>query len=144
MDSIFLPISNSSTLSSKLLGQFQTHQLQLVLPYYWRVFHTSVSWQSFTRIWITVSLLRSPGLFSVFWLTSTMLQFGRCRVVRFLTPPIPLSSLYEIVPRIPITMEITCSIAFLVLWQGPSTCRSFRFLWFSLCQLSLGLVFWLG
>ena len=27
----------------------------------------------------------------------------------------------------------SCSVAFLVLWQGLSTCLSFRFLWFSLC-----------
>ena len=30
-------------------------------------FHISVSWWSFTRDWVTASLLRSPGLFWVFW-----------------------------------------------------------------------------
>ena len=31
-----------------------------------RVFHTSVSWWSFSGVWITASFLRFPGLFSVF------------------------------------------------------------------------------
>ena len=32
-----------------------------------RVFHISVSLWSFTGDWVTTSLLKSPGLFSVFW-----------------------------------------------------------------------------
>ena len=32
-----------------------------------RIFHTSVSWWSFKGVWVTVSLLKSPKLFSVFW-----------------------------------------------------------------------------
>ena len=31
-----------------------------------RVFHINVSWWSFTGVWVTASLLKSPGLFSVF------------------------------------------------------------------------------
>ena len=34
--------------------------------YSFRVFHNSVSWWSFTGVWTTASLLKSPGLFSVF------------------------------------------------------------------------------
>ena len=41
-----------------------------------RVFHISVAWWSFTGDWVTASLLKSPGLFSVFWLFSKMLLFG--------------------------------------------------------------------
>ena len=41
-----------------------------------RVFHISVSWWSFTGYWVTASLLKSPGLFSVFWQFSVMLLFG--------------------------------------------------------------------
>ena len=41
-----------------------------------RVFHISVSWWSFTGDWVTASLLKSPGLFSVFWPFSIMLLFG--------------------------------------------------------------------
>ena len=32
-----------------------------------RVFNINVSWWSFTGVWATASLLKSPGLFSVFW-----------------------------------------------------------------------------
>ena len=41
-----------------------------------RVFHISVGWWYFTRDWVTKSLLKSPGLFSVFWPFSIMLFFG--------------------------------------------------------------------
>ena len=41
-----------------------------------RVSHTNVSWWSFTGDWVTTSLLKSPGLFSVFWPSSIMLLFG--------------------------------------------------------------------
>ena len=32
-----------------------------------RDFHISISWWSFTRVWVTASNQKSPGLFSVFW-----------------------------------------------------------------------------
>ena len=35
--------------------------------YFLIVFHISISWWSFTGIWVKTSLLMSPGLFSVFW-----------------------------------------------------------------------------
>ena len=38
-----------------------------------RVFHISVSWWFFTGVWVTASLLKSPRLFSLFWLFSIML-----------------------------------------------------------------------
>ena len=41
-----------------------------------RVFHISVNWWSFTGDGVTVSLYKSPGLFSVFWPFSIMLLFG--------------------------------------------------------------------
>ena len=41
-----------------------------------RVFHISISWWSFTGDWVTASLLKSPGLFSVFWPSSIVLLFG--------------------------------------------------------------------
>ena len=39
-------------------------------------FHTNVCWWSFTRVWVSASLLKSPGLFSVFWLILKMLLSG--------------------------------------------------------------------
>ena len=43
--------------------------------YIW-VFHISVSWWSFTGVWVTTSLLKYTGLFSVFWPFTIMLLFG--------------------------------------------------------------------
>ena len=40
------------------------------------VFHTSVSCWSFEEIWMIANLLRSPGLFLVFWLISSILLSG--------------------------------------------------------------------
>ena len=33
----------------------------IIIMYSWRVFHISVSWWSFTWVWVTASLLKSPG-----------------------------------------------------------------------------------
>ena len=41
-----------------------------------RVFHISVSWWFFTGVWVTASLLKSPGFVTGFWPFSTMLSFG--------------------------------------------------------------------
>ena len=68
---------------------------------------------------------------AVFWMVSIL-------------PPIsnsssPLSKPMRTVPSPPIISGITVTLMvhnlFLVLWQGPSTCLSFRFLWFSPCFL---------
>ena len=40
-----------------------------------RTFHISVSRWFFTGVWVTASLLKSPGLVSVFWPFSLMLSF---------------------------------------------------------------------
>ena len=50
-----------------------------------RVFHISVSWRSFTGVWVIASLLKSPGLFSVFWPFSVILLFGWSPLVRQLS-----------------------------------------------------------
>ena len=44
--------------------------------YSFRVFHISVSWWFFSGVWVTASLLKSPGLVSVFWPSSAMLSIG--------------------------------------------------------------------
>ena len=43
----------------------------VILPLLLLLFATSS-----TRVWMTAHLLKYPGLFSVFWLILTMLQFG--------------------------------------------------------------------
>ena len=42
--------------------------------HYIRVPHTTNSYWSFTGVWVTASLLTSPGLFSVFWPILTMMD----------------------------------------------------------------------
>ena len=49
---------------------------RLLLSYSFESFHTSVSWLFSTPVLMTPSLLKSPGLFSVFWPFSIMLNFG--------------------------------------------------------------------
>ena len=53
----------------------------IIIIYFFRVFHISVSWWSFTRDWETASHLKSPGRILVFWSFSIMLSFGWCGVV---------------------------------------------------------------
>ena len=70
-------ISNSfSFLANRLMSTLHIRWLVLLLLLLIRVFHISVSWWSFTGDWVTASLLKSPGLFSVFWPFSIMLLFG--------------------------------------------------------------------
>ena len=58
-------------------------------------FHISVSRWFFTGVLVTASLLKSPGLFLVFWPSSIMLSFGWSPLVRQLPSPlVPLVILY--------------------------------------------------
>ena len=41
-----------------------------------RVFHTKVGWWLFAGVWVTASLLISPGLFSIFWPIVILLSVG--------------------------------------------------------------------
>ena len=56
-----------------------SHQFCSFLNIYYftllRVFHSSVSWWSSTGVWVTASLLKFPGLFSVFWSISYVLHY---------------------------------------------------------------------
>ena len=63
-----------------------------LLFYFFQVFHITVSWRTFTGVWVTTSPLRSPGLFLIFWLISTMLYFGLSQfILSFPTLPVPFS-----------------------------------------------------
>ena len=56
-----------------------------------RTFHISDSRWFFTGVRVTASLLKSSGLFLVFWPFSVMLSFGWSPLVRQLpSPPVPL------------------------------------------------------
>ena len=73
---------------------FLAYMLNIYYYYYYsliRAFHISVSRWFFTGVWVIASLLKSPGLFSVFWPFSIMLSFGWSPLVRQLpNPPVPL------------------------------------------------------
>ena len=58
-------------------------------------FHIIFSRWFLIMVWVRVSLLKSPGLFSVFWLISIMLQSRWAPLVLlFPSPPIPLLILW--------------------------------------------------
>ena len=84
-----------------IISSLSPHNLHLLfycLYYYYyyslRVFHINVRWWSFTEVWMTASLLKSPGLFSVFWPISNS--------------PVPLVT----VPKAPIRIGIIVTFMF--------------------------------
>ena len=59
--------------------------------YYHYSFEGSFTWSS-TRVWVTASLIKSPEIFSVFWLVLIILSFWWSPLVLlFPNPPVPLS-----------------------------------------------------
>ena len=52
------------------------HILHYIIIYSFRIFHISISRWFFTGVWVTASLLKSPGFVSGFWPFSAMLSFG--------------------------------------------------------------------
>ena len=48
----------------------------IIIIFSFRVFHISVSWWFFTGVWVTASLLKSPGLVLRFWAFLAVLSFG--------------------------------------------------------------------
>ena len=48
-------------------GTAKSTILQILFFFLLWVFYTSVSWWFSSGVWVTASLLKSPGLFSVFW-----------------------------------------------------------------------------
>ena len=121
------------------------------------VFHTSTCWLLFTGVWVKVNLLKSPGLYSVFWTIFIMLSFGSSTFI------IPL----EIVPSVRITICITVTFKFHSFFQisskvlvlislftlfqfysvvsrnGSSLFGTFLFIYLSIfCLLSVNLVVW--
>ena len=87
--------------------------LLLLLLLFIRVFHISVSWWSFTGDWVTTNLLKSPGLFSVFWPFSIMLFFWTVST----RPPTsksssPFNNLLVTVPKAPITIAMIVTLMF--------------------------------
>ena len=88
--------------------------LRLSLLYYsLRVFHTSVSWWSFTEVRVAASLIRSPGLFSVFWSILTIIYVGwSWFILWFSTLSALLAKPLETVPSAPTTTVPTVNFMF--------------------------------
>ena len=79
--------SVSSSSSSSYYYYYYYYYYYLLI----RFFFISVSCWFFTGVWVTANLLKSPGLFSVFFLFSIMLSFGWSPLVRQLsTHPVPI------------------------------------------------------
>ena len=80
------------------------------------VFHPIVNWWSSARVWVTASLLKSPGLFSVFWPILIMLLFGWSLLVfLFPIPPASLPILWWLyrVHRLHLaSLFLSCSVVF--------------------------------
>ena len=95
------PISTSITIilkSQSFLILWQDSSIFLYHYFYsLRVFHMSVSWWSFTAVWMTASHLTSPWLFSIFWPILTMLVWAWF-VSRFSTFSATFSSLWGSFP----------------------------------------------
>ena len=70
--SISLISSSSSSSSSSSYYYYYYYYYY----YSFRVFHISVSWWFFPGVWVTASLLKSPGLFSIFYPFLIMWSFG--------------------------------------------------------------------
>ena len=78
--------------------------------YYYYFTFCEFSWWFFTGVSATVSLFRSPELFGVFWLISTMLIVSICPQIS--NSSSPLSNPLETVPSVPITIRITLNLTF--------------------------------
>ena len=86
----------------------------------------SVSWWYFTGVWVTASLLRSPGLFSVFWPNAAVWIF----LIRPPTLPVPFLALGDRSNRANYYWYYSYSLVrqvFLILWQGQSFFSLFSF-----------------
>ena len=126
-----------------------------------RVFLISVSWWSFTGVWVTASLLKSPGLFSVLWPISLTVVWMVS--IRFPTSKSsnPFNSPLVSVPNAPITIGIIVSFMFysffnslarlryvsffsisfsFILWSAGTAKSTILQFFFLFCWLLLGLI----
>ena len=87
-----------------------------ILLFILRFFHINVCWWSFIEVWMTASLLKFPGLFSVFWPISTMFYFGWSPfVLLFPTPPMSVPILWWLYQEHQFQLaspSLSCSIFF--------------------------------
>ena len=121
----------SSQIASNLLFS-SVLSLSLLLFYFLRVSHTSVSRWSFIEGWVPASLLRSPELFSVFRPTSTMQKFWSSPIV--LQFPTLLALLGSICRSLQVyQLQLVWPSTYLVLGQDLRICHFLVFFYF-LCD----------
>ena len=110
-----------------------------------------------TEVFVTASLLRSPGLFKVFLQVLTVLQFSWSRFFRW-SPYLPTFldfwGLYHEFQLLLVSLTTSCSVSFLL--SGKIQVFVIRFVFFyfppwsnrtaksTSCWLKVGMVFWLG
>ena len=81
-----------------------------------RVFHTSIIWLFSTGVWVTVSLLKSAGLFLVFWQIITMLQFGWFPLILlFPSPLVPIPIFWWLYQLHQLQLVITITIIIIII-----------------------------
>ena len=130
-------------------------------------FSYQFNWWSSSGVWVTASLLKSPGLFLVFWPFSIMLSFGWSPPVRQFSKSSNLfSNPLVTVPNAPMTIGIIVTFMFHSFFQFPSKVEVLVLLFtffqfysvvsrdskvdyvasslFFFCWLILSLVFWPG
>ena len=86
--------------------------LLLLLLLIW-VFHISVSWWSFSGDWVAASLLKSPGLFSVFWavFNNAVVRMVSTRTLLSI-PSRPFNNPLVTVSKAPVTIGINVTFMF--------------------------------
>ena len=115
----------------------------IIIIYSFGIFRISVSCWFFTGVWVTASLFKSPGLFSVFrpfsimpvvWMISTRLPTSKFSS--------PFSNPLVTVPKVPLTMGIivTCLFHSFLISRARSRYLSFFSHSFSFILWSAGTV----
>ena len=109
--------------------------LLIIIFYSFGGFHTTTSWWSFTGVWETASLLKSSGLYSVFWPILIILLWRWSPLV-LLLPNLPVSlpilwGLFWVLKFQLVSPLPSCSMTFSVL--GLCTYLAFFFLSVLLC-----------
>ena len=100
-------------------------------------FYTSINWLFHIWVWVTTSLLKFPGLFSLFWPISIMQQFGWSPFVLLFSSPLVLVLilwwLYREHQLQLVLSSVSCSTAFSIPKQGWAIYPSFHILSILLC-----------
>ena len=118
--SILRMVPKSQIPSIYSLNEILVAELRMNYPRYYHftlfgVFHTSISWWSFTGFWVTASLHKSPGLFLVFSLILIMV-FTYALIS---SSSSPCTNPLVTVPSTPIAIGITVTFMFHCFFQFP-------------------------